>query len=197
MSRKPVNKLLERHKLQPRDRIWKFIRGRKDVFSTIDISNEVKINLGHSRPYLNALAKAGYIEVVSIPDRICEIIKYKFVKGPLHAPRLKKDGSPVTQGLGQDHMWRTMQMLGVFSFRELATCASTEDVKVSLGSAKQYVLYLAKAGFVKKLDVFPAQYKFLKSRYTGPQAPMIQTSKTVYDPNIREVVWPIQEGDEE
>lgn len=44
MSRKPIDQVTKGNLLPPRQRIWKYIRGRKKPFSTIDISNDIKID---------------------------------------------------------------------------------------------------------------------------------------------------------
>lgn len=194
MSSKPIDQITSGNVLPPRQRIWKFIRGRKDNFTTVDISNELKINLLQSRTYLKSLAKAGFIEVAALPRNARQPVSYKFVKGPMMAPRVRKDGSRVTQGAGQNNMWRTMKMTGQFTVSELAVASSTEDDTVTIKTAKTYIQMLTRAGYLKKISHNPGRWKLPTSKHTGPIAPMIQCTKQVFDPNLNKVVWPVQEG---
>ncbi len=190
MSRKPIDQVTKGKKLPPRERVWKFIRGRKAAFTVRDISDNVKVDYGLSRPYLKSLVKAGYISIVNsaAPG---EVIQYKFIKGPVAAPRVRRDGSPVTQGAGQENMWRSMKMLNAFSAQELALAASADNVTVSTGTARSYICMLAKAGYLKKTGDEPARWVLLSTKRTGPLAPMVQRIKHVYDPNLKKVVWPV------
>ncbi|MBL4800888.1 MAG: hypothetical protein JKY45_03270 [Emcibacter sp.] len=195
MSSKPIDQTTKGNVLPPRQSIWKFIRGRKDTFTTIDISNELKINLLQSRTYLKSLVKAGFIEVVDLPRNAAQPVSYKFIKGPMTAPRVRKDGSRVTQGSGQNNMWRTMKMAGKFTLPDLARAASTDEVTVSIEAAKGYVGMLTRAGYLRKISDKPSLWTLPICKRTGPLAPMIQRVKQVFDPNLNKVVWPVDQGE--
>ena len=117
----------------------------------------------------------------------------------VEAPRLKRDGSPVTQGLGTEAMWRSMRIIGSFNGRELAAHASACGIEVKESTAKAYIIVLHAAGYLKVVEAAklaspgkpPAQARYVLApgKYTGPRPPMIQRTKTLYDPNLAKVVW--------
>lgn len=135
------------------------------------------------RDYLRGLVAAGIVAAD-------EDGSYRLVEdlGP-EAPRVRSDGTRVPPSLGQDHMWRTIQMSrGGFSATDLAIGARTEEVSVSATTAKSYVLRLCKAGY---LDILvpggpgrEAVYALRPGMRTGPRAPMILATKVVWDPNL-------------
>jgi hypothetical protein len=86
-------------------------------------------------------------------------------------------------------MWNAIRMLPSFSGRELAYFASTDTVVVAIGTARAYVRLLAKAGYLRREK---ERYYPIPGKVKGPKAPMIQRLKTVFDPNINEIVY--QEG---
>ncbi|PHR52919.1 MAG: hypothetical protein COA47_17400 [Robiginitomaculum sp.] len=191
MSRKPIDQVVKGRDGTPRERVWKFIRGRKEAFTVRDISDAVKVNYGLSRPYLKSLVLAGYVGLVRLPQKVTDFTTYKFIKGPMTPPRVRKDGSPVTQGSGQENMWRSMKMLGAFSTSELAIASSSDEVTVSGGTASSYITMLVKAGYLRKVSEVPSRWVLLTAKRTGPLAPMVQRVKHVYDPNLKKVVWPL------
>ena len=60
------------------------------------------------------------------------------------------------------------------------------------------MLRLQRAGYLKvavsKGPYRRARYMLIPARNSGPQAPLIQRIKQVYDPNLGKVVWPRQVG---
>ncbi len=147
------------------------------------------------RDYLRGLVAAGIVAVN-------EDGSYRLVEdlGP-EAPRVRIDGTRVPPSLGQDHMWRTIQMSrGGFSATDLAIGARTEEVSVSVATAKSYVTRLCKAGY---LDILvpggpghEAIYALKPGMRTGPRAPMILATKVVWDPNLGKAMG-AAEADEE
>lgn len=135
------------------------------------------------RDYLRGLEAAGIIAAAGAG-------LYRLVQdlGP-EAPRVRIDGSRVQPSLGQDHMWRTIQMShSGFTATDLAIGARTEEVSVSIPTAKSYAQRLCKAGY---LDVLmggrPGRetvYALKPGMRTGPRAPMILATKIVWDPNL-------------
>lgn len=96
----------------------------------------------------------------------------------IEAPRLRQDGSPVTQGMGREQMWQTMRIMGEFSTQDLAMEASTKTCTVEFSEAKTYIYFLGLAGYRVTLRAAirdrPALYRFIRPRYTGPKPPEIQ-----------------------
>lgn len=182
-----------------RQGVWDLIReigadgrwwNRLDLFKAAGAPNKNTI-----RGYLRCLQAAGIIatdEAGSI--RLVQDL------GP-EAPRVRADGSIVTKGLGQDHMWRTIQMsLNGFTAADLAIGSRTEDVAVSIATAASYAQRLHLAGYLDLL--FPggpgqqAVYALRPGRLTGPRAPMILSTKIVWDPNLKKPMG-VAEADEE
>jgi hypothetical protein len=152
------------------------------------------------RTYLASLAKGGFIERENPSTVIGTEAFWRLVKdNGVEAPRLDRQGRPVTHGLGTEQMWRTMQMSGEFDYSSLAALASTPEVPVKPQTAQTYIGHLHKAGYLIQLrgpkvmgrgrPTLPARYRINPAKVSGPRPPMIQRSKAVYDPNLDKVVW--------
>lgn len=191
----------------PRQRVWEAIRASCDDFTAADIEWRARTSADVVADYFKCLKAGGYIEVAYLEPRshIATVAHYRLVRdNGVEAPRLTKDGKPVTQGLGNENMWRAMRIIGEFDYRELAAHASTETAPVSAETACTYVLTLAKAGYLRQTvppvrgrNARPARYRLIPGRYTGPKAPMIQRTKSLYDPNEGRVVWTQPVAEEE
>ena len=114
---------------------------------------------------------------------------------------MRPDGSAVTQGAGTGAMWRSMKILGSFTAPELALLATTDVARVTEETAKTYLRFLERAGFVARVEKARPGHKpskdrwrFVKSRDPGPLPPQIQRIKQVFDPNSDTVVWPKAAG---
>lgn len=206
MARKPAHLMSVGGKPTGRQAIWEAIRDQRNSFSAVSLSDATDIHRDTIKTYLSGLAAAGYIARIGTELPQSGIIgvqaKTQFSKVIFHlvrdvgidAPRVTRHGKPVLQGAGRDQMWRTLRMIGGdISFRDLAIAASTEEVPVSEVDATDYVKHLARAGYLVLVQKGgpnrPARYRFNRSRNTGPKAPMVQRRKTVFDPNLGEVVW--------
>ncbi|MDA8230376.1 MAG: hypothetical protein M0006_03465 [Magnetospirillum sp.] len=194
MARKPVHLAQAGGKPQGRQAIWEEIRRQRDGFAVASIADATDIHPTTIRSYLTGLEAAGYIRraVGGAPSwTLSRDIG-------VEAPRVTKDGKPVIQGSAREQMWRTMRMLsGDWSWRDLAIAASTEEAPVNPGDAADYCVNLCRAGYLHLVTPgkgtgnagIPARYRFVRSKYTGPKPPMVQRVKSVYDPNLRRVVW--------
>ncbi|MGC0151220.1 hypothetical protein ACPRNU_02025 [Chromobacterium vaccinii] len=183
-----------------RQRIWEYIRQSREGFAVSEAAWKAHVDGDTTRTYFQSLENGSYITVINPVRGPQEEKRYRLERDTgLEAPRLTRSGQPVTQGLAQEQMWRAMRILsGDFSFPELAALASTPEVAVSPAAAQCYLKHLAKAGYVTLVQKSmsrvgtgrtPSRYRFSTSRYTGPRPPMIQRSKSVYDPNLDKVVW--------
>lgn len=189
---------------ETRDALWRAIRRTGgESFRVRDIARGARHEIETIREYLAGLARAGYLERTS-PVKCGATATYRLVRDSgAEAPRVRRDGTPVVMGRGREQMWRTMRILGDFSARELAVSASTEDVAVAETEARTYCTHLHRAGYlVLARSAKPghragtgerARYRMLRSAYTGPKPPQVQRNKQVYDPNLRQVVWPAGE----
>ncbi|WP_062785944.1 hypothetical protein [Aquitalea pelogenes] len=181
-----------------RQRVWEAIRANRDGFYLADISRAAKVDLATVRTYVQALERGGFIQQCNVTVKLAEAKQFAMVKdNGLEAPRLTAEGKPVIQGLVNEAMWRTMRMVRDFNFHELAALASTTEVSVAPGTARTYLKHLATAGYLIEIDKghgkgaggIPTRYRFNPARNSGPRPPMIQRTKSVYDPNLGQVVW--------
>lgn len=196
--RKPITTEMAGGKT-PRQRIWELIRGYRHggEFELLEVTPGT-VNIGTARSYVVVLEKAGIVTVASQTPSGKKTWTLARDMG-LEAPRVDKHGATVTQGNGNECMWRTMRIIGgSFTAAQLAGLASTGDSHISEQTAKTYCAALAKAGYLaieskgKGLGAGgkPTVYRFIPARHTGPRAPMIPRDKAVYDPNLHQVVWP-------
>jgi len=181
---------------------WEAIRKHVGMFTCLEIARKTKINEGTLYTYIQSLENGGFLTGHMPPDApIGTKKKWELTSdNGMEAPRLTRDGKPVVQGLATEAMWRSMRIIGDFNFRELAAFASTPDINVAEVAAKAYVAALNAAGYlvVTKPAVIGkaaslARYRLAPGKNTGPRAPMIQRTKSVYDPNTNTVVWKEQE----
>lgn len=184
-----------------RQRAWEVIRKYAGDFTCYQIARKAKVDDETLYTYLQCLERGGFIEG-AMPEgapigtqKVWRLLKDNGVE----APRLDRNGKPVTQGLGTEAMWRSMRIIGEFNGAELAAHASTSGVEVKLETAKSYLRFLKLAGYVITMveakskgigkGAVQARYRLAPGKYTGPRPPMIQRTKSVYDPNIDQVVW--------
>lgn len=199
MPLKPVD---QRSKFDKRDTLWAEIRQRK-TFSVPDLVGATQLARQSVREYVVGLCHAKYIkqegETASSSNCKTPIKLYHLIKDVgLEAPRVRRDGTLVTQGRSRRQIWATMRILGTFDHRSLAITASTEECPVAASEVTTYCQMLAKAGYLRLIaggkGSTPATYRMLPGQYTGPKPPQIQRIKSVYDPNLKRVVWDSLEG---
>ena len=205
MARKPAHMTMVGGK-SPRQRIWEAVRANPARFTCDTIARElVKVGRVDEQiimPYLRALEKAGFIECTEpsapLPKPTPKAWKLARDNG-VEAPRLDKYGKPVTMGLGNESMWGTLRRMcktRPTNFRQLAAFASTADSTVLPATARTYLQMLAHAGYLECIQpgkngksAAPASFLLRPHMDTGPRPPMIQRTKSVYDPNLGQIVW--------
>lgn len=192
MARKPVDKL---NKYETRQAVWKVIRKQRANMTALSVAGETCLDVDSVRDYLIGLASAGYLQErktkLANPRKGFQLHHtfYDLIKDVgLDAPRVRRDGEEVTQGQGQDNIWRAIPILKSFTAHEMAVSASTAGCIIKQSTAETYLRMLCKAGYLVKSRV-KGRYQWLKSEYSGPRPPQIQKTKQVYDPNRRQVVW--------
>lgn len=184
-TRKPVDKL---NGYDSREAMWAEIRTMKS-FTIPELKAAVRLHSETVREYVIGLLNGGYLNVDHMSNRVSTYFLVRDVG--VDAPRVRKNGSAVTQGQGTANMWRTMRILSVFTAKDLAIAASTETCQIKESTAATYLFYLRAAGY---LQLYQGKvYRFVATRYTGPKPPMIQRVKRVFDPNLKRVMW--SEGD--
>jgi len=188
MSRKKINKLKN---LENREAVWGFIR-KKKIFTLQELQEEVHLKYDSIRDYITGLVKAGYVKQIGTTEstnglknsvKVFELIKDVGVD----APRVRRDGTFSVLGQGRINMWRAMRILKEFSAAELSVKASTEDCTVKHSTAESYIKFLLKAGYLIRRS--KGIYFFPRSSFTGPEPPMIQRIKQVWDPNLKKIMW--------
>lgn len=201
--------------LTPRDRMWAAIRalaatddtlGGCKLFSPIEVqflanlrmAVESHVHVDSVADYLQALTKAAppYVELCEDMRpggrRRAELTLY-FLKRDVgvEAPRVNKDGKPVTEGLAADQMWAAMKALRAFDAVELAAAATTPAFTVRKQTARLYLWHLARADYVTRVAEAKgtqARYRFNRGKNTGPRAPLVCRDKSVMDAN-NGTVW--------
>jgi hypothetical protein len=178
-----------------REAIWAAIRKQRR-FTVLWLTRETDLPRPSVWPYLEGLVKAGIVaqEPAPVAKRAATFVLADD-RGE-EAPRVDREGNPVTHGIGREQLWRTAKMLREFTAADLAIHASTEEHAVAEAEAALYARYLARAGYLTVVQ--PARlggrkgttrYCFNLDRNTGPKAPVIERPWLVYDQNERRVVW--------
>lgn len=200
--------------LTPRDRLWAAIRRFRcgapfsvaEIMVLSGVRGDEALDLGgvaradSTLDYIRGLAAAGILaagEDRPVDRPVRELRWFRLVKDiGVEAPRVDKNGKPVTQGIGGEQMWRAMRALkGTFGARELSIAASTEAHVVEHATAQRYARELAHAGYLAIAKESTGGrgserlYRFVKSSYTGPRAPMITAQKQVMDGNTGRIVY--------
>ncbi|MFN3985703.1 MAG: hypothetical protein ACK4KV_09435 [Rhodocyclaceae bacterium] len=209
MPRKPIT--IE-GAASPRQRAWAAIRTRgvSACWTLDDIQADTRRAraLGGSvepatlLTYVQSLVAAGLVRVVS-SEKVrgnCARKTYALVRDEgAEAPRVRRDGTRVIQGLAQEQMWRTLRMLGHgdTNARELAAHASSTSTTVAETAANDYLRRLAQAGYLDTTRPghgtgrggVLARYRLRPEMNTGPRPPMVCRTRVVFDPNLQAVVW--------
>jgi len=205
VGRKRIDLSVNAKHPEGRQVIWSTIRTLKS-FSTSDIEDKTRIKETTIRTYLEGLEKAGFIKKTGerkagpYPKSFKAVVWTLSKDVGADAPRVTRKGQIVTQGTAQQNMWRTMKITGEFNYIELASLSGTEEHPIKPSSARDYIKHLYKVGYLhmsqKEIKgnrtTTPARYRFVKARNTGGKAPMVQRIKQVFDPNLGEVVKPVE-----
>ena len=199
----------------PRQLIWEAIRTLQrsgkpmtEIAIWQGVPRDVRqgLDLGAVRDYRRALVAAGILGVVTETSPRTTGTYHLLKDEGLEAPRLRKDGSRVTQGLAQEQMWRTLRLLtSDTNSRELAAHASSTTAPVAELAARDYLKTLYVAGYLDRTAEgkgtgaggIQARYRLKPQRNTGPRPPMVCRTKVVYDPNLDKVVWQPAVSEEE
>jgi len=173
-----------------RQAVWEAVRELRK-FTLAEVAEASGENEGTVRSYVKNLVAGGYLNR-SAPNGPFVAVRYELARDDgVEAPRLRRDGGPVLQGLAREQMWRTMKMLRSFTALDLAVAASTESVPVAEDDAKNYVRHLARAGYLAELRPGspgrPGLHRLAVD--TGPRPPMVTRAKVVFDPNLNRLVW--------
>lgn len=171
-----------------RQHIWEMFRMLQPV-TRPRLVNELPaaIHPDTTRTYMASLATAGFVDGPD-EDGVYRLIRDHGVE----APRVRKDGSLVTQGRAHENVWRTLRLLGrATDVRELTALADTPATPLSMSAVREFLNLLRQAGYLRQDGDRCALI-----RNTGPRPPMVQRLRRVYDLNLGQVVWTEEAGDE-
>ena len=195
---------MKRRGPMPHDAVWLSIRLLRR-FTLRQLVRDSDAPRSTASTYLAALIASGYVKHTGSRVARRRLIgggsrathnrelTYELVRDVgVEAPRFGDTGR------GRDQMWRTMKVMQEFTCRDLAIHATTEEVKVTLESARLYVHYLLKAQYLAVVSRGrggrAAVYRLVRN--TGGKAPAIErdggNSRRVFDPNVGRVVWPAE-----
>ncbi len=170
-----------------RQEMWQAIKTMPQQITVRAVVEKTGLNRTSVLRYLKALTAAGHLAskdvAIGFPS-LWELVR----DTGYHAPRVREDGSKVTQGEVYEQLWRGMYMLKSFSARDLIEHAS---ITISEATARDYCKRLLAAGYLRverKADphkALLASYRLIRNK--GPQAPQVQRVQQIYDPNSREV----------
>lgn len=180
--------------------IWEAIRIQREFTAKslwLVVEKRRGGNIYTIRSYIQRLVLGGFVEQTATTNQrgATSVKHFRLIKDcGVDAPRLTDAGTPSRAGRSIEQMWRSMGILGDFNYRDLAIAASTSDVSVNEEHAKHYVAALARAGYLVKTQtgkhsVSLARWRLIRSRNTGPRAPVVQKLEAVYDANLNQIVW--------
>ena len=199
MSNKPAILAMAGGKSQ-RQRVWEALRRLAGVgdgtFSADELSRASKVEIEPVREYVKSLSAAGYLSAIA-PEapgtgrRVKNVYTLTRDNG-VEAPRVRRDGTPVTQGRGTEAMWAAMTALDAFDHGLLADLA-----QVKASTAARYCQALGRAAYLevripgqgKGRGGIATTWAVGAAHRTKPRAPMMTRLHAVYDPNIHQIVW--------
>lgn len=163
--------------------MWQALKKTPEHITATAVATATKLHRSTVGKYLKALTASGHLAYDEPP--VGTAGSWRLINDiGFHAPRVRADGSKVTQGEITKQIWQAMQGLKKFDYRELMQ-NSTIDIPEE--TAKDYCKRLLAAGYLRVLSkANPAEAKiarYLLIRSSGPQAPQIQRVRQVYDPN--------------
>lgn len=190
MSRLPADKLRPN---QTRQAIWEIIRRDKKVMLG-ELKKETRLGLATIRDYLHGLTAAGHLQR---SEHATSGWVYTLVRdNGQEAPRVRKDGTAVTQGLPREQVWRALGIFAqkgkTFTVRDLTFFATTQTIPVSEVDTNSYCRHLHHAGYLVQIKPGEpgklAVYKMLLKMWTGPKPVQIQRTRRCFDPNTTHAV---------
>ncbi|MDJ1463430.1 hypothetical protein [Nitratireductor sp. GZWM139] len=183
--------------LRGEDHFWRVIRtlgANNNLFTVSDIAAvSQEPHSGTIASYLRRLHLAGIV-VRDGKRRRAEGGKlehiYRLLNAPTDAPCVDKAGNARPRRTAQQQMWNVMRgPIGRsgFSYCDLVSFGSTDDLPIHSVAAKSYIARLKRAGYLLPVDPggpgVPAVWRLKPSRNTGPKPPMILRAKMVFDQN--------------
>jgi hypothetical protein len=113
-----------------RDRVWAAMRQLKE-FTALNLRKASQVDAYLVRDYIKCYLASGHIEARGQ--------QYLLVNDAgIEAPKIRRDGSLISQGQGQEIMWRTMRLLKDFSVADLVAQGKSAGVEIKEDTAGAY-----------------------------------------------------------
>lgn len=166
-----------------RQEMWLALKAVRDQITVSAVAAATKVHRSTVLRYFHALTASGHLVVnPGLPGQPSSWTLVRDVGH--HAPRVRADGSAVTQGEVTGQLWQAMNGLKEFDCRDLLQGVS---IDIPETTAKDYCKRLLAAGYLQvrvKADPHAARLaRYRLIRPSGPKAPQIQRVRQVYDPN--------------
>lgn len=171
-----------------RQEMWQAIKAcPAGAISVTELVARAKVNRSTASRYLKALTASKHLEFTA--GSLGQPGSWRLINDVgHHAPRVRADGSKVTQGEVSEQLWRAMYILKDFTFKDLIQNASIE---IPEATAKDYCKRLLAAGYLRvlrKANPATSQVAFYRlTRHSGPKSPQVQRVRQVFDPNTGSV----------
>lgn len=186
-------------RLRGHDHYWDIIRGLGKDGGTFTVKDVVGATTAHHATvddFMKRLVRAGILAAAGLKGEGRWAQKqFRVVESPRETPSLRRDGTPGDYGRSRQNMWNVIrgpQGRSAIAGDDLAMLAATDEVPVAVGSAKEFLRRLAKAGYLTVVQKAAHHrltlYRLKPSMNTGPMAPKLLRSRIVYDPNTRTIV---------
>lgn len=180
---KPTGRRPADQSVAGRQEMWLALKRVPENITISGIANEAKVHRSTVLRYLKALTAAGYLSANPAPQG--QPGTWVLIRDVgHHAPRVRADGSAVTQGEITRQLWQAMIGLKDFDFRDLMHGSS---IDIPEATAKDYCKRLLAAGYLRVLrKADPHAHRIARYRLirpSGPNAPQVQRVRQVYDPN--------------
>lgn len=174
-----------------RQAIWQAIKRMPPTFGVADIAAITGMHRKTILDYLTGLTAGGFLGHEPAPPGKAGSWTLLRDVGH-HAPRVRPDGSPVTQGDVNAQLWLSMIGLKDFDCRDLI---HSSPIEIAEATVRDYVKHLLAAGYLKVLvKADPSRARIARYRLirnSGPKPPQVQRVKRVFDPNTG-AVWPAE-----
>lgn len=160
---------------------------RSGPWTAGDVDKRTNVNKGTPRDFLRRLKAACYVEIVGTRitgDKAKQPAPlYRLTRRPLQPPRLRRDGTELPE-LQRDTIWRTIKMAKAFTVNEIVQLISRPgEAPVKRNAVISYCDALTRARVLSRSGKKGRESHYRLIRNVGAKAPMILSTKLVYDPN--------------
>lgn len=193
-----------------RQRVYAAMRERGEQWWTLtEIASLAKAHPAAVQSYVHALRLGGLVQSGTDAQRqgaterrepyialaLGDEEEYRLaVDLGAEAPQVTKGGAIVEGLTVQESIWKAARVFRRgFTWEDIAGAVSSDERPVSPGTVKAYLADLHAAGYLKKAipsrPGVAALWSLRPERDSGPRAPMVQRTKTVFDPNTGQTVF--------